>query len=125
MNEQIYILIGICILTFLLGSKLRKKISGNTSKGIKSGRKNQKIKSDAAPKSIKKEKLKTVFLYIQLIVVFALLIFMIPALSRDLLSNAQVNNQNLVLRVLIVAFATYIFIMGYLRLRKKTLDSKK
>jgi H+/gluconate symporter-like permease len=125
MNEQIYILIGICILAFLIGSKLRKKSSGNSNKNIKASHKNQKTKSDQSSTSSKKEKIKTIFLYIQLILVVALLIFMIPALSRDLLSNAQVNNQNLVLRILIVGFAIYILVIGYLRLRKKTLNSKK
>jgi anaerobic C4-dicarboxylate transporter len=123
MNEQIYILIGICILAFLIGSKLRKKSNGN--RNIKASHKNQKTKSDQSSTSSKKEKIKTIFLYIQLILVVALLIFMIPALSRDLLSNAQVNNQNLVLRILIVGFAIYILVIGYLRLRKKTLNSKK
>ncbi|WP_372751054.1 hypothetical protein [Labilibaculum sp.] len=125
MNQHIYILIGICILTFLVGNKLRQLLSGRSAhKNTKARKKAKKTTSVQSPTSIKKEKLKLAFLYIQLIIVFALLIFMIPALSRDILSTAQIDNQNLLLRILIVVFAIYILVMGFLKIRK-TPKSKK
>lgn len=119
MNNEIYILVGICVLTFIIGHKLKQKlnkpkIQKHTKKG-KHEKNNSKISSSTTSK---KEKFKTIFLYIVLVLVFGLLIFMIPALSRDILSNKQIINQNLILRILIVAFATYILFMGFLKLKK-------
>ncbi|BAX82287.1 hypothetical protein [Labilibaculum antarcticum] len=117
MNNEIYILVGICVLTFIIGHKLKQKLSKpEPLKHTKRGKKNYKETSSSF--STKKEKLKIVFLYTVLVLIFGLLIFMIPALSRDILSNKEVAYPNLILRMLIVAFATYILFMGFLKLRK-------
>ncbi|MBN2595764.1 hypothetical protein [Labilibaculum sp.] len=119
MNKEIYILVGICVLTFLIGHKLKQKLRMPEPKKLtKRGKKTKNNVVTPAPYSRRKEKLKVIFLYIQLILVFGLLIFMIPALSRDILANNQVNNQNLILRILIAAFAAYILFIGFLQLRK-------
>ncbi|PKQ60324.1 hypothetical protein BZG02_19625 [Labilibaculum filiforme] len=119
MNNEIYILVGICVLAFVLGHKLKQRLSKPAPKPIKNKGKQAKSKLViSSSTSTTKEKLKIVFLYIQLALVFGLLIFMIPALSRDILSNNQVSNQNLILRIVIVVFATYILFIGYLKLRK-------
>lgn len=118
MNKEIYILVGICVLTFIIGHKLRQKLSKPELKKLTKKAKND---SKLAPVlSSRKEKFKIVFLYIVLVLVFSLLIFMIPALSRNILSNNVVDYQNVILRILIVAFATYILFMVFLKLRNST-----
>ncbi|PKQ61491.1 hypothetical protein BZG01_19415 [Labilibaculum manganireducens] len=119
MNKEIYILVGICILTFLIGHKLKQKLSNPKPKKLtKRGKKTKNNVAVSPLASRRKEKLKVIFLYIQLILVFGLLIFMIPALSRDILASNHDNYQNLILRILIVAFASYILFIGFLQLRK-------
>lgn len=118
MNNEIYILVGICVLTFLIGYKLKQKLNKpEIQKHSKRGKKAKNNSKTLPLASSKKEKLKIIFLYIVLFLVFGLLIFMIPALSRDILSNQKIDNQNLILRILIVAFATYILFMGFLKLK--------
>lgn len=119
MNNEIYILIGICVLTFIIGHKLKQKLNKpEVQKNTKKGKHKKNNSQISAPTTSKKEKLKIVFLYMVLILVFGLLIFMIPALSRDILSNQQVDMQNLILRILIVALAAYILFTAYIKLRK-------
>ncbi|WP_461633668.1 hypothetical protein [Labilibaculum euxinus] len=119
MNKEIYILVGICVLTFLIGHKLKQKLSNPEPKKLtKRGKKTKNNVAVSPLASRRKEKLKVIFLYLQLILVFGLLIFMIPALSRDILANNHDNYQNLILRILIVAFAAYILFIGFLQLRK-------
>ena len=119
MNTQIYILIGISLLAFLIGHKLKQHYKKSKTKG--NNKKKPKGKEQSGLQlstSKRKEKVKTVFLYIQLFIVFGLLIFMIPALSRDILSNQTGYDEKLILRILIVVFAAYILFMGFLKLMK-------
>lgn len=126
MNTEIYILIGISVFAFLIGSKLRQnfkkaKHRGNSSKKSKTN----KLLIQQTSSSKRKETVKTVFLYIQLFLVFGLLIFMIPALSRDILSNQTGFDEKLILRILIVGFAAYILFMGFLKLMKSGKNNKQ
>jgi anaerobic C4-dicarboxylate transporter len=119
MNNEIYILVGICVLTFIIGHKLKQKLNKpEPKKHTRRGEKTKNNKEISSSATSKKEKLKIAFLYTVLVLVFGLLIFMIPALSKDILSNNHVDYQNLILRILIVAFATYILFMGFLKLRR-------
>ena len=117
MNTEIYILIGISVFAFLIGHKLRQKFKkSQTPKNSGKSAKRKKLPITQSSSSKRKEKVKKVFLYIQLFLVFGLLIFMIPALSRDILSNQTGFDQKLILRIIIVVFATYILFMGFLKL---------
>ena len=119
MNTEIYILIGISLFAFLIGHKLKQYFKKSQTKGNnKKKPKRQKLSEKQLSASKRKEKVKRVFLYIQLFFVFGLLIFMIPALSRDILSNQNGYDEKLILRILIVAFAGYILFMGFLKLMK-------
>ncbi|MPQ47061.1 hypothetical protein GCQ56_08535 [Marinifilum sp. N1E240] len=115
MSKEIYILIGVCVFAFLIGGKLRKSLKPK-NKPVK-GKKN-KHKVHKKPVSPAKEKQRKIFTIIMLTIVFGLLIFMIPALSRDLLTNGGVYSQNLILRILIVAFSIYILFTGFIKIRK-------
>nr|WP_320119682.1 hypothetical protein [uncultured Marinifilum sp.] len=118
MNQETYIIIGLSVFAFLIGSRLKKSFNNKNSK---TANKNKAKKSKLIEKEVNlsptKEKIKRVFTIIILILVFCLLLFMIPALSRDLLSNVNFN-QNLVLRILIVVFSIYILFMGFIKIRK-------
>lgn len=113
MNQETYIIIGLSVFAFLIGIRLKKSINNKKSKTTNKN-KTQEKKKHTSPT---KEKVKRVFTIIMLVMVFALLLFMIPALSKDLLSNVKIN-QNLVLRIIIVAFSIYILFMGFFKIRK-------
>jgi len=118
MNKEIYILIGICALAFLIGQKVKKKFYSNQVSKIRPKKhriSNEKLEQSISPR---KQKLNRIFTWAMLTLIFALLLYMIPALSRDLLRNGSISNQNLILRIIIVAFAVYILITGFLKLAK-------
>lgn len=118
MNQEIYIIIGICVFAFIIGSKIRQKMnSSKQNHVVKKSKSKHKVEQQSS-KNIRKEKVKGIFVYIQLVIVFGLLIFMIPALSRDLLSNQGTYGENLILRILIVAFSVYILFMGFMKISK-------
>jgi len=126
MNTEIYILIGISLFTLLIGHKLKQYYKKSQTKGTnKKKPKGKKLSEKKLSSSKRKEKVKTVFLYIQLFLVFSLLIFMIPALSRDILSNQTGYDEKLILRILIVVFAGYILFMGFLKLMKSRKNNEQ
>lgn len=118
MNQETYIIIGLSVFAFLIGIRLKKSLNNKKSKITNKNkhRKNKNQEKETQTSAIK-EKIKRIFTIIMLILVFALLLFMIPALSRDLLSNSKIN-QNLVLRIIIVVFSVYILFMGFVKIRK-------
>jgi len=123
MNREIYILIGLSIFAFLLGTQLKKRLSKKpveAPKIHKSQRsKMAKLTQDKPQKSKSKHpKIKRFFLWLQLVVLFFIIIFMIPALSRDIMVAEGNYDQSLILRILIVAFATYTLFVGLTKLFK-------
>ena len=125
MNKEVYILIGVCVFAFLIGQRIKRKLAPKKTLASKSKQLRKKQKTQIAKEeSPRKRKTKSIFIWIQLVIVFGLLIFMIPALSRDLLTNNGFYDQNLILRILIVAFATYILFMGFVKLNKSKRRSK-
>lgn len=117
MNKELYILIGISVFAFLIGQKIRAKIkpSANNKKAAKT---RKSITRENPQQLLKKEKFKKLFLVIQLLLIFGLIVFMIPALTRDILVKGENYNQNLILRILIVTFALYILFTGILKINK-------
>ncbi len=123
MNTEIYILIGVSLFAFLIGHKIKQYFKKPQTTDNKMKRK--KLPEKHLSTSKRKEKVKRVFLYIQLFIVFGLLIFMIPALSRDILYNQTGYDEKLILRILIVIFAGYILFMGFLKLMKASKNSQQ
>ncbi|WP_421919356.1 hypothetical protein [Marinifilum sp.] len=115
MSKETYIVIGLCIFALLLGARIKNVIKSKAKNHKQSKRKS---KSKQTALSSAQIKLRRIFTIAMLIVVFGLLIFMIPALSRDVLTSNGNVNENLILRILIVGFAIYILFMGYLKIRK-------
>jgi uncharacterized protein YqhQ len=107
MSKEIYIVIGLCVFAFLLGGRLKKSLK---SKNKKQTKKRKELSSTQI-------KLRRIFTIAMLILVFGLLIFMIPALSRDILTSNGNVTENLILRILIVGFSIYILFMGYIKLK--------
>ena len=116
MSKEIYIVIGLCVFAFLLEGHIKKSLQ-NPKKGKKQSKKKASKKKELSSRQIK---LRRVFTIAMLIFVFCLLIFMIPALSRDILSSNGIYSENLILRIIIVGFSLYILFMGYIKLRKGT-----
>ncbi|NOU58235.1 hypothetical protein [Marinifilum caeruleilacunae] len=113
MSKEIYIVIGLCVFAFLLGGRLKKALNSKGQKQTK--RKSKPAKKEVSPTQIK---LRRIFTIAMLVLVFGIVIFMIPALSRDLLTHNGNISENLILRILIVAFAIYILFMGFMKIRK-------
>ena len=89
MNREIYIVVGLSIFAFLLGIQLKKKFSKKVvdePKIHKSQRsKMSKVSQDLPQKKQSKyPKIKTFFLWLQVVVLFSIIVFMVPALSRDI-----------------------------------------
>jgi hypothetical protein len=124
MNKEIYILIGLSVFAFLLGIQLKKKFSKKTveapkihkSQRSKMANQVQEVPQD---KKNKHPKIKSFFLWLQVVVLFFVIIFMIPALSRDIMLAEGNYDQKVILRILIVAFAAYTLFVGLNKLFKK------
>ncbi|MGZ2369399.1 hypothetical protein ACXR6G_06405 [Ancylomarina sp. YFZ004] len=124
MNKEIYILVGVSVFAFLLGTLLKKKFSKKVveepkihkSQRSKMAKHSQEV-SDK--KQTKHPKIKSFFLWLQVVVLFFIIVFMIPALSRDIMLADGNYDQKLILRILIVAFAAYTLFVGLNKLFKK------
>lgn len=77
------------------------------------------VQEEPTKKQTKHPKLKSFFLWLQVVVLFFIVIFMMPALSRDIMIADGNYDQKLILRILIVAFASYTLFVGLNKLFKK------
>ncbi len=125
MNREIYIVVGLSIFAFLLGIQLKKKFAKKKPVTPQKVHKSQRSKTakqaqdTPQEKQVKHPKLKSFFLWLQVAVLFFIIIFMMPALSRDIMLAEGDFDQKLILRVLIVAFAAYTLFVGLNKLFKK------
>ena len=124
MNKEIYIVVGISVFAFLLGIQLKKLFSKKTvvpPKIHKSQRSKFAKQAQNLPqeKQTKYPKIKSFFLWLQVIVLFLIIVFMIPALSRDILIAEGNYDLKLILRILIVIFATYTLFVGLIKLLRR------
>ncbi len=124
MNKEIYIVVGLSVFAFLLGIQLKKRFSKkavDAPKIHKSQRSKIAKQASASPqeKQSKHPKLKSFFLWLQVVVLFFIIVFMMPALSRDIMVAEGNYDQKLILRILIVAFAAYTLFVGLNKLFKK------
>lgn len=122
MNKETYIIIGACVFAFLVGQRVKKALKGKNKEvktEIRGKAVKKKKKGVEKPVSNRKAKVQRAFTWAMLILVFLLLILMIPSLSRDLLGNNGNYGEDLILRIIIVAFSIYILFMGYIKLNKQ------
>lgn len=132
MGRDLYILIAFCVFTFMVGMRLRKRWSGRREKNVRpSVRKNQRPKMATSEepafvkeRRLRREKRTRYFTIVLLVVLFGLLIFMIPALIRDLWVPGKAGFSNLFLRCLIFIFTIYIFVLGYLKVSRNKKEVK-
>lgn len=125
MDRNTYIIIALCVFAFLVGSRLRKRFGKKKDKqqNVKI-KKNQRGKARyEIPEEHKerpgKAKTKIVFTKIVIVVLFLMVLYMIPALVRDLMLVGKEFTTELFLRLVIVVFAIYTLIMAYLKISKK------
>ena len=124
MNKDIFVLIGVCVLAFLLGTRLKKALGNKKKVSDKKINKNQRGKvAYEIPEEHKerpgKAKTKRVFTWIVVGVLFVMVLYMIPSLIRDLVMVNDIYSPTLFLRLVIVVFALFTMISGYLKLTKK------
>lgn len=124
MDREIYIVVGLSIFAFLLGIQLKKKFSKKAPEEPKIN-KSQRSKMAKQPQGVqdkkqtKHPKIKSFFLWLQVVVLFSIILFMVPALSRDIMLAEGNYDQKLILRILIVVFAAYTLFVGLNKLFKK------
>jgi len=111
-------------LAFLLGTRLKKALGNKKKVSDKKINKNQRGKvAYEIPEEHKerpgKAKTKRVFTWIVVGVLFVMVLYMIPALIRDLVMVNDIYSPTLFLRLVIVVFALFTMISGYLKLTKK------
>ncbi|MDR1756771.1 MAG: hypothetical protein LBR65_07445 [Culturomica sp.] len=134
MNRDSYIFIAFCVFMLLVGMRWRQRWKEARKKKTEAGvPKNQRPKVAAAGepeevrvRRLRREKRVRLFTIVQLVVLFGLLVFMIPALVKDIADPGGIVWQNFVLRALIFLFAIYVFTIGYIKIfRKKSEDREE
>ena len=121
MNKEIYIVVGLSVFAFLLGIQLKKKFSKKVVDAPKMHKSQRSKIAKQAPqeKQTKHPKIKSFFLWLQVVVLLFIIVFMIPALSRDIMLAEGNYDQKVILRILIVAFAVYTLFVGLNKILKK------
>ncbi|MDE5424134.1 hypothetical protein L3073_18120 [Ancylomarina sp. DW003] len=119
MDRETYIVIGMSVFAFLFGLQVKKwlakkkpvtqQVKINKSQRSKMAK---QVQEEPTKKQTKHPKIKSFFLWLQVVVLFSIIIFMVPALSRDIMLAEGVYDQKLILRILIVAFAAYTLFVG-------------
>lgn len=129
MNRDLFIFIAFCVFALLVGMRLKQRFGSKKTEDGTKVNKNQRPKTaneppEVAEKRKRREKRVKIFVIVQLVVVFGLIVFMIPALTRDLMSFSTADAANVFLRCLIFVFAILVFITGFMKVfRKKTPDN--
>lgn len=124
MNQNTYILVGLCIFFLLVGNRLKKYFGKKKEEAPKPIQKNQRSK--VARKEYptgryrNRERVKRIFTYIVIVVLVLLMFFMIPALTKDLMIiSSKGFSQNLFLRLLILIVAGITVVSAFLKVSKK------
>lgn len=105
MSGDTLILAAFCVFVVLLGMRMKQRFAEwKRNKGQVS-----------AEDSRKESAIRRWFAVIQLVVLGGLLVYMIPALFKDLRSPDEGNMVNLILRCLIFVFTIYILIWGIIQ----------
>lgn len=133
MSQDFYVIIGLCVFMFLLGMRLKERRRVVREKSSSPIRKNQRSKmahSGEEPPLVRERRLRRerrtrYFTVVLLFVLFALIIFMIPALVADIYMPERIRFSNFFLRCFIFIFTIYLFVLAYLKVfqRKKGADS--
>lgn len=133
MNWDTYIFIAFCIFMFLVGLRLKQRWGDAKKKkeDVKVN-KNQRPKIAAAGepeevrvRRVRREKRVRLFTIIQLIVLFGLMVFMIPALVKDFTDPDGIVWSNFLLRCLIFLFTIYVFVIGYVKVFRKKKEDRE
>lgn len=126
MSRELIIWIGFCVFAFLVGIRLKKRFGKKkeeqAARPINKNQRSKMAKAEQEPQRYSRRKrTKTIRLFttFALIIMIGLMIYMIPALVRDIQRAESVDFTNLILRMLVFGFAILIFVTGYLKLAKQ------
>lgn len=122
MNRDLFIFIAFCVFMLLAGMRLKQRFGDKQRRNAEKIAKNQRSKiakmsedPEMRRKRENREKRIRRFTILQMIVLFGLILFMIPALVRDLLLVSDIDIPNIFLRCIIFIFSIYIFILSYVK----------
>lgn len=122
MGQDTFILIGLCLFMLLAGMRLKKRFSARKQPDTPPIRKNQrpKLAAEEPPlvkeRRLRRERRTRYFTLVLLIGLFALLLFMIPSLVKDIMLPEGIVFSNFFLRCFIFILTIYIFFLGYWKL---------
>lgn len=127
MSRETIILIGFCVFAFLFGLRLKKYFGGKKQteeeqQPIKKNQRSKMAKAGQEPNRYSRSKRKKtirLFTIFALVIMIGLMIYMTPALVRDIQRADNVDFTNLILRMLVFGLAILIFVTGYVKLAKQ------
>lgn len=132
--RELFILIGFCVFTFLLGMRLKQRL-GKKKPPERQIRihKNQRSKMAACgeepplvrERRLRRERRTHYFTVVLLFVLFGLMIFMIPALVADLSMPERIQYPHFFLRCFIFVFTIYVFVLGYIKVANRRKERKQ
>ncbi|WP_251620800.1 hypothetical protein [Odoribacter lunatus] len=126
--RELFILIGFCVFTFLLGVRLKQRLVKKKPNEVPIRiRKNQRSKmadcGEEPPlvkeRRLRRERRSRRFTVVLLFALFGLMIFMIPSLVFDLSMPERMGNLHFFLRCFIFVFTVYVFVLGYIKVMKR------
>ncbi len=132
MNWDNYIFIAFCVFMLLVGMRWRqrwKKANKKSTEGRVPKNQRPKVAAIGESEEVRKRRLQRerrvrLFTIIQLVVLFGLMVFMIPALMKDIADPGGIVWQNFLLRALIFLFTIYVFIIGYIKVFRKKSEGR-
>lgn len=132
MNRDLFVFIAFCVFMLLVGIRLKQRFGEKKLQKEDTIAKNQRPKyarmdEDPEIKQKRKNRERRIrrFTLLQMVVLFVLIIFMIPALVRDILLISDIDIPNLFLRCIIFIFSIYIFVLSYLKVFGKKQESQE
>lgn len=126
MNQNTYILVGLCIFFLLLGNRLKNYFRKKKQGEQEPLKKNQRTKAARVEypsgRYRNRERVKRIFTYIVIAVLTLLVMVLFSELINDLFILRKKMDINLFMCILILAAAVFTIISSYKIVRKKKKD---
>jgi Na+/proline symporter len=126
MDQNTYILVGICIFCLLIGNRLKNYFKGKKEDAQQPLKKNQRSKAAKVEypsgRYRNRDKVKRIFTYIVIGVLFILVMVLVSEIVNELLILGKKMTTNLFMCIVIVIAASFTIVSSYMKVRKKKKD---
>lgn len=111
------IFIAFCVFVLLLGIRIKQRWQPGKKEEEASVSEEEEIPETCIVRNnrLRKERRRSIFLWIQLMILAVLSVYMIPFLIRDFTAGNPMPLVNIILRCLIFVFTIYIFASGCMK----------